>query len=330
MPANGTAGFARSAVSGISRLPSPPARTIARTFLRGARRSHGGQRSRTRGRFGIVRVDVLTREYPPEVYGGAGVHVAELVRALRARADVEAHVHAFGAPRDEPLHLVVRRPRRAVRRQRGAAHARRRPGDRRRLRRHRPGALAHLVRQLRRPPRLAAARRPARRVRALARAAAAVEGRAARRRLRGLVVRRADVVRGGGRRHRGVGGDARRRARVVPLDRPGARARRPQRHRHRRLVAARRPRPGARAGRRPGPAVGRVRRPDHPAEGAAALPARVRRAAARGPGRAVRRRAGHPGDRGRGRGPGRRAARHPRPASSGSPRCSRAPTSSRC
>ena len=33
-----------------------------------------------------MRVDVLTKEYPPEVYGGAGVHVAELVRALRARA----------------------------------------------------------------------------------------------------------------------------------------------------------------------------------------------------------------------------------------------------
>ncbi|MFC7492825.1 MULTISPECIES: glycogen synthase [unclassified Nocardioides] len=50
-----------------------------------------------------MRVDVLSREYPPEIYGGAGVHVAELVRALRARPDVEAHVHAFGAPRDEPL-----------------------------------------------------------------------------------------------------------------------------------------------------------------------------------------------------------------------------------
>lgn len=50
-----------------------------------------------------MRVDVLSREYPPEVYGGAGVHVAELVRALRARSDVEAHVHAFGAARDEPL-----------------------------------------------------------------------------------------------------------------------------------------------------------------------------------------------------------------------------------
>nr|WP_227463359.1 glycogen synthase [Nocardioides lijunqiniae] len=43
----------------------------------------------------------MTKEYPPEVYGGAGVHVTELVRALRARRDVEARVHAFGAPRQE-------------------------------------------------------------------------------------------------------------------------------------------------------------------------------------------------------------------------------------
>ena len=32
-PANGTAGFARSAVSGIRRLPSPPASTIPKTFF---------------------------------------------------------------------------------------------------------------------------------------------------------------------------------------------------------------------------------------------------------------------------------------------------------
>ncbi len=48
-----------------------------------------------------MRVDVLSKEYPPEIYGGAGVHVAELVRALRARSDVDARVHAFGAPRSE-------------------------------------------------------------------------------------------------------------------------------------------------------------------------------------------------------------------------------------
>ena len=47
-----------------------------------------------------MRVDILTREYPPEIYGGAGVHVAELVQALRL--DVDVVVRAFGAPRDEP------------------------------------------------------------------------------------------------------------------------------------------------------------------------------------------------------------------------------------
>lgn len=50
-----------------------------------------------------MRVDVLSKEYPPEIYGGAGVHVAELVRALRARDDLEVRVQAFGGPRDEPL-----------------------------------------------------------------------------------------------------------------------------------------------------------------------------------------------------------------------------------
>ncbi|MGC4896222.1 glycogen synthase [Micromonospora sp. DT31] len=46
-----------------------------------------------------LRVDLLTREYPPEVYGGAGVHVEYLARELRRLADVR--VHCFGAPRDE-------------------------------------------------------------------------------------------------------------------------------------------------------------------------------------------------------------------------------------
>lgn len=47
-----------------------------------------------------MRVDLISKEYPPEVYGGAGVHVAELVAALRTRIDVQ--VRAFGAPRAEP------------------------------------------------------------------------------------------------------------------------------------------------------------------------------------------------------------------------------------
>ena len=45
-----------------------------------------------------MRVAVLTREFPPEVYGGAGVHVDFLVRELRALVDVS--VACFGAPRE--------------------------------------------------------------------------------------------------------------------------------------------------------------------------------------------------------------------------------------
>jgi len=40
----------------------------------------------------------MTREYPPEVYGGAGVHVEYLVRELERLVDVE--VRCFGAPRE--------------------------------------------------------------------------------------------------------------------------------------------------------------------------------------------------------------------------------------
>jgi starch synthase len=47
-----------------------------------------------------LRVDLITREYPPEVYGGAGVHLEYLSRELRPLADVR--VHCFGAPRSEP------------------------------------------------------------------------------------------------------------------------------------------------------------------------------------------------------------------------------------
>jgi starch synthase len=44
-----------------------------------------------------MRVAMMTREYPPEVYGGAGVHVTELVAQLRKLCDVD--VHCMGAPR---------------------------------------------------------------------------------------------------------------------------------------------------------------------------------------------------------------------------------------
>ncbi|MCB7137291.1 glycogen synthase [Cellulosimicrobium marinum] len=44
-----------------------------------------------------MRVDLLTREYPPHVYGGAGVHVAELSAVLRRHVDVR--VRCFDGPR---------------------------------------------------------------------------------------------------------------------------------------------------------------------------------------------------------------------------------------
>ncbi len=44
-----------------------------------------------------MRIGILTREYPPDVYGGAGVHVDFLVRELAELADVE--VHCMGDPR---------------------------------------------------------------------------------------------------------------------------------------------------------------------------------------------------------------------------------------
>lgn len=47
-----------------------------------------------------MRVDLLTREYPPHVYGGAGVHVTELAAVLRRHTEVR--VRCFDGPRDAP------------------------------------------------------------------------------------------------------------------------------------------------------------------------------------------------------------------------------------
>jgi starch synthase len=52
-----------------------------------------------------VKVGLLTREWPPDIYGGAGVHVRELAAHLRPLVDVD--VHCFGAPRpDAEAHAV--------------------------------------------------------------------------------------------------------------------------------------------------------------------------------------------------------------------------------
>ncbi len=55
-----------------------------------------------------MRVGILTREYPPEVYGGAGVHVEHLARELAHHVDVR--VHCFGEPRHDPLVAAAYRP----------------------------------------------------------------------------------------------------------------------------------------------------------------------------------------------------------------------------
>ena len=44
---------------------------------------------------------MMTKEYPPEIYGGAGVHVTELTRFMRGLDGIDVDVHCMGAPRDE-------------------------------------------------------------------------------------------------------------------------------------------------------------------------------------------------------------------------------------
>ncbi|MEV0073841.1 MULTISPECIES: glycogen synthase [unclassified Amycolatopsis] len=49
-----------------------------------------------------MKVGLLTREYPPDVYGGAGVHVEFLARELRSLVDLD--VHCWGPDRDDGAH----------------------------------------------------------------------------------------------------------------------------------------------------------------------------------------------------------------------------------
>ncbi len=51
---------------------------------------------------------MMTREYPPEVYGGAGVHVTELVAQLKNMCDVD--VHCMGKPRPGEQDVYVAAP----------------------------------------------------------------------------------------------------------------------------------------------------------------------------------------------------------------------------
>ena len=199
-----------------------------------------------------MKVALMTREYPPEVYGGAGVHVEYLARELRAFEDVT--VHALGR-------------RRTCRTRRGTRWRATRPSWPRCAPLSIDLTMAagaqdadivhtpHLVRAVRRAPGEARVGHPARRHRALAGAAAAVEGGAARRRLPALELLRATALENADAViavSNGTKGDI---LRVYPDDRPRPRPRDLQRDRHRRVHA----RPGHRRARevrhRPGQAV---------------------------------------------------------------------------
>ncbi len=46
-------------------------------------------------------VGIITKEWPPAVYGGAGVHVVQLTEALRKISGTRVDVHCFGGPRTD-------------------------------------------------------------------------------------------------------------------------------------------------------------------------------------------------------------------------------------
>ncbi len=48
-----------------------------------------------------TRIGIVTKEWPPAVYGGAGVHVVQLTEALRALTSVTVDVHCFGGARSD-------------------------------------------------------------------------------------------------------------------------------------------------------------------------------------------------------------------------------------
>ena len=48
-----------------------------------------------------TRIAIVTKEWPPAVYGGAGVHVVQLTQALRTLKGVAVDVHCFGGARSD-------------------------------------------------------------------------------------------------------------------------------------------------------------------------------------------------------------------------------------
>ena len=48
-----------------------------------------------------TRIGIVTKEWPPAVYGGAGVHVVQLTEALRKVTGIQVDVHCFGGARND-------------------------------------------------------------------------------------------------------------------------------------------------------------------------------------------------------------------------------------
>ena len=158
----------------------------------------------------------LTNEYPPTIYGGAGVHVDYLCRELAKLMEVEVRCYGkemrevadrYAGAEGDRLRARHRRLHRAeaapLRLRRGAARARLEHDEHRCRRR----ASAHVVHASRRHHGEAELRHPDGAHGAFARAAAPVEARATRRRLRLFLLGGKDRDRNGGRRHRRVAGD---------------------------------------------------------------------------------------------------------------------------
>ena len=159
---------------------------------------YGVPRRAVRTTVSDVRVDLLTREYPPDVYGGAGVHVENLVRGAAARSPT-CGCAASATPRDEPGATgypdLPSSPARTPRCGRSASTCTMAAdcagADLVHSHTWYANLAGHLAGLLHGVPHV--------RHRAQPRAAAPVEGRAARRRLRAVVVGRADRLRGRGR-----------------------------------------------------------------------------------------------------------------------------------
>ena len=54
-----------------------------------------------------LKVGIVTKEWPPAIYGGAGVHVVQLTQALRAINNIEVDVHCFGGKRDDAFGYLL-------------------------------------------------------------------------------------------------------------------------------------------------------------------------------------------------------------------------------